>query len=171
VDGVVLDYAGNPTPGIQQLCDVLGCLGYELRVWSAGGAEYALAAAHKAGIYGACRQFFDKPEYPQTLETARQALGLTGQRVVLQIDDDPGERVPTWPFYVVAQRGPAARIAAADRLAEAVRTVIRLYEPEAGVDPRGVPAWQAELHAARHERDAALDAYDAAALPEGEEDH
>jgi hypothetical protein len=85
-------------PGIRDLFDVLGCLGFRVVVWSAGGAKYAREVCEALNVHGSVREYADKPPYPMTEEEAEINLG---RRPVLQIDDDPTERVADWPFMVL----------------------------------------------------------------------
>lgn len=94
VDGCLLDYRGNIIPGIQRLLDTLRLLGFEIRIWSAGGKEYARETAERLGLAGVA-ECYRKPSYPPTLE---DALALLGSAPALQVDDDPTERIPGWPF-------------------------------------------------------------------------
>lgn len=102
VDGIVnLVGPGAPIrPGLVLLCDMLTCLGYELRLWSAGGAAHARSEAERAGIHGSVTAYFDKAEYPMSEQAA---LAILGRRPALQVDDDPTERVADWPFMLLAE--------------------------------------------------------------------
>ena len=106
VDGVVLDARGDPMPGIGFALDLLACLGFEVVLWSAGGPAYAEAAGQRTGHHGAISGYRGKPTYPPTEE---EALRFVRRRPVLQVDDDPTERVADWQFMVPALRStPAA---------------------------------------------------------------
>jgi hypothetical protein len=92
---------GSPAPrcahprGLTVLISVLVALGYELRAWSAGGAEHARAVVAHAGLVDAFAAYHTKPDYPMT---ERACLAILGRRPALQVDDDPSERVADWPF-------------------------------------------------------------------------
>jgi hypothetical protein len=95
VDGVLLDYDGEPMPGMQRVLNILRLLGYDIKVWSAGGAEHAQDAASQFGLDAEC---YTKPTYPiQVLD----AIALLGGAPALQLDDDPTEHVDNWPFLLV----------------------------------------------------------------------
>lgn len=87
-------------PGIQRLLGTLQLLGFEIRIWSAGGAERAQHVAASLGIPEA--KCYSKPEYPIQPEAA---LALLGDVPALQMDDDPTERVADWPFMVTPCEG------------------------------------------------------------------
>ena len=98
VDGCVnLIEPGLPIrPGILLLADTLACLGFEIVLWSAGGADHARNEAQRAGIHGSVLRYFDKLDYDD--KDPQHVIDLIGSAPVLQIDDDWAERIGTWAF-------------------------------------------------------------------------
>lgn len=135
VDGVVLDARGDPMPGIGFALDLLACLGFEVVLWSAGGPAYAEAAGQRTGHHGAISGYRGKPTYPPTEE---EALRFVRRRPVLQVDDDPTERVADWQFMVPALRSTPA--APADLLDEMDRELIYLEASPGAVISKGAAA-------------------------------
>lgn len=99
VDGVLSDgriwRRATARPGVQTTLDTLACLGFQLIAWSSGGAEYAQRVCEALVLHGSIWRYASKPAYPMTEEAA---LAVIGSRPVLQIDDDPTERIADWPF-------------------------------------------------------------------------
>lgn len=98
VDGVCVDYNGAPMPGIGRLVKTFEALGYAVVLWSAGGRNYCWEAAARCGFKPV--NAFTKPDYP--IQEAA-ALALLKHPPVLQLDDDPTERVADWPFMEVTE--------------------------------------------------------------------
>lgn len=109
VDGCLLDFHGEPMPGVTRLLDTVRLLGFQVRVWSAGGEKWARKAADSLGATEA--RCYDKPDYPPT---EADALVLLGSRPALQVDDDATERIADWPFMLVAA-SPLPRSLAASK--------------------------------------------------------
>jgi len=106
VDGVCVDYYGRPMPGIERLVEVLRLLGFEIVLWSGGGAVYARKVAAALGFLTDVKRCYDKPDYPIQFDAA---LALLGRPPALQVDDDPTERVGDWPFLLVTEAADMAR--------------------------------------------------------------
>jgi len=126
VDGVLADGQEadkcQPRPGLRLLLDTLACLGYQLVAWSAGGRNHARAVVEACGFHGTIQRYLSKPDYPMAEE---DALMMVGEVPALQIDDDPTERVGSWPFMVwpgwYGERGSESDEAAIRTGAEAAR--------------------------------------------------
>lgn len=103
VDGVISNGApAGPScvgrPGMQFMFDVLTALGFEVHLWSAGGADHARTVAEQFTLHGSVRGYHDKPDLPMTEAAAEERLGFVP---VLTIDDEPTERVGAWPFFLI----------------------------------------------------------------------
>ena len=94
VDGVILDYAGKMRWGVRNILHGFVEIGYELTLWSGNGEAHAHRTMRRADLPLSSR-VFAKPDYPIQLDAA---LELLGSVPVLQLDDDPTERVADWPF-------------------------------------------------------------------------
>lgn len=97
VDGVLLDYERKPRWDAIWVLHNLAALGFEIVVWSGRGETVALRVALSFGLPTSTR-CFAKPDYPISLDAA---LALLGGAPVLQLDDDPTERVGDWPFLLI----------------------------------------------------------------------
>lgn len=97
VDGTITNgriaSRARPRPGIGLLFLVLRALDFEVVAWSAGGMAHARSSCAHVGL--PVHRAMAKPPYPITEAAAIAALG---RRPVLQVDDDPAERVADWPF-------------------------------------------------------------------------
>ena len=93
VDGVIVDYYGNPRLETIDLLWSFHALDFELVIWSGGYAGYPREIADRFNL--PVKRTFKKPDYPIQLGAA---LELLGGVPALQLDDDPTERVADWPF-------------------------------------------------------------------------
>lgn len=82
VDGTVTDGIGQARPGIYELFEVLHALGYQIRLWSAGGRAHArqvqqeLRLPYVDGLH-------DKPrKWAETAEYCHQVMGAVPDLVV-----------------------------------------------------------------------------------------
>lgn len=104
VDGTVSCGRSAPRcrarPGMGVTIELLDALGYELAMWSAGGAQHAWAVAQHCGYAEHVHRFYGKPDGPMSPENALCVIGET-VRPVLQVDDELTERVGDWPFFLI----------------------------------------------------------------------
>lgn len=100
VDGVLVDYGGEPREGTLKIIRLFMELGVEVVVWSGNGAEYAKEVVDRLAL--PVTRVLGKPDYPIRIDVA---LGLLSTTPVLQFDDDPTERVGNWPFMHIPCEG------------------------------------------------------------------
>jgi len=89
----------EPRPGMSLLMAALFMLGYEIRLWSAGGAEHAEKTAEQCELTDFITGYHDKPDYPIQADAV---VAMFGCLPVLSIDNDPTERVEGVPFVEVS---------------------------------------------------------------------
>lgn len=96
VDLTIYDCFSRPPrliDGSRLLLQTLSSIG-EVRLWSAGGETHCRQIAQRYELTDFIANYHDKPR-PNTEE---EALRILGRKAILQIDDDPSERIADWPF-------------------------------------------------------------------------
>lgn len=101
VDGVLnrsnQSWEFEPVKEWRQFMTLLNSMGYEIVLWSGGGAKWAEWHANKLGVAHFVTRYFDK--FPYLEATVEQVRGLLGAVPVMQIDDDVTEAIQGIPFH------------------------------------------------------------------------
>lgn len=97
--GLAGDCGCGPRPGLLLLLEALKALGFQVVLWSAGGAKHARLTAEQGGYAEKIDGFYRKPEFTKmNANSARDVLGFVP---ALTIDDDPSEALAGVPFVAV----------------------------------------------------------------------